>query len=192
MARPRISGEGAPLSPRARNIGGWLAALLLIAAVAVAVRILGGNADGSAVLPSSSANPSAAPSGSTVAEVSFGTAIDPVTGEVAADTAKRDFAPADDFAYSARPAEPPPSTIYVEVRRTAGGPVETVQVPSPQSLPDGAEVIAFVVPAANLVAEFGTGEFRMLVYAAPDGPPIAEGSFSLLSAEAPPSTSASP
>ncbi len=192
MARPRMSGQGAPLSPRARNIGGWLAALLLVAALAVAVRILGGNADGSAVLPSSSADPSAMSSASTVAQISFGTAIDPVTGEVATATAKREFTQADDFAYSVRPTEPPPPTIYVEVRRTAGGPVETVQVPSPQSLPEGAEVIAFVVPAANLIAAFGTGEFLMIVTATPEGPPIAEGPFSLLPAAASATPSAAP
>lgn len=184
MARPLSDGASAPLSPRARNIGGWLAALLLIAAVAVAVRILGGNADGTSVLPSSTADPSTPASGSSAVEVAFGTAVDPVTGEVAAGTERQVFTPADAFAYSARPAEPPPSTIYVEVRRTAGGPVETVQVASPQSLPEGAEVIAFVVPTGNLVAEFGTGEFRMIITATPDGPPIAEGAFSLAEAAA--------
>lgn len=183
MARPLTDGATS-LSPRARNIGGWLAALLLIAAVAVAVRILGGNADGASVLPSSSADASLSASGSGAVEVAFGTAIDPVTGQVAAGTERHAFTAADAFAYSARPAEPPPSTIYVEVRRTAGGPVETVQLPSPQSLPDGAEVIAFVVPAANLLAEFGTGEFRMIITATPDGPSIAEGSFSLTEAAA--------
>jgi hypothetical protein len=176
---------GFELSPRARLIGGWLAAALLIGGVAVIVGILGGNGDGASVLPSSSA---VASDGATPAPIAFGTAIDPVTGEVASDARTSRFAAGDSFAYSVRPAVAPPTEIYVEVRHRAGD-QETVQVPSPQSLAAGAQVIAFVVQASALIDAFEAGEFVMRIYADPADEPIAEGTFELVAADAEPSAS---
>jgi hypothetical protein len=54
-----------------------------------------------------------------------------------------------------------------------------VQAASPQGIPDDATVISFVVPAADLVAAFGIGEFEMRIFAEPGGLPIAVGTFEL-------------
>lgn len=174
MARRPGDDDRIVLSPRARRLGGWLAALLLVVGVAVGVRILGGNGDGSAPVPEpSGTGPVADP-----ATIVFGTAIDPVTGEVAEASRTDRFVDGDAFAYSVRPDDPPPSTIHVEVVRSSDD--RAVQPPSPQGLPDGATVIAFVVPAANLVRDFGEGRFEMRIYLDPAAAPIATGTFELI------------
>ena len=184
MAR-RPDGSGRlDLSPRARLVVGWVAALLIIGAVALFVRLLGGNADGAAVVP----NPSATPVPGAPATIRFGTALDPATGEVAADTETSRFVETDAFAYSYRPADPPPTTVWVEVRRGADGAGEAVQRPSPHGLADDALVIAFQVEAAGLFTDFGPGPFQMRIYLVEDGPAVAVGSFELLG----PAPSASP
>ncbi|MDQ4035169.1 MAG: hypothetical protein M3153_04490 [Chloroflexota bacterium] len=161
------------LSSRARRIGGWLAAVLLIAAIAIVFRILGGNGDGIVVGPS--------PSGSTgrsVPGIDFGTALDPATGQVAADARTERFAEGDTFVYSVPPSGAVPPAIYVEVRRV--GVAEPEQPPvDDQPLPNP-EVIAFSVPTADLLDVFGAGEYLMLIYADPDGDPIAQGTFELV------------
>ena len=170
---PRIT-----LSPRARRIGGWVAAALLIGGFALVVGILGGNGDGTSVLPSPSASASAGPP---AAPIAFGTAIDPVTGEVSDAAATTLFVDGDPFAYSVRPAVPPPTDIYVEVRRADDPDAAPVQAPSLQSLAEGARVIAFVVDASDLIAAFGPGRFLMRIYADPSGgAPIAAGAFELI------------
>ena len=169
---PRIS-----LSPRAKLVGGWVVAALLIGGIALIVGILGGDGDGTSVLPSGSASASA---GSPPAQIAFGTAIDPVTGEVGEESATTEFVDGDPFAYSVRPAAAPPTEIFVEVRRADDSAAAPVQVPSPQSLAEGARVIAFVVQATDLIAAFGPGEFIMRIYVDPTGTPIAEGTFELI------------
>lgn len=176
MARRPGDEPGFSLSPRARRIGGWVVAALLIGGVAIVVGILGGNGDGTAVLPSPSASASSGPQPEAIV---FGTDIDPVTGEVDAASATSAFGPGDAFAYSVRPEAALPTVIYVEVRRVSVDPPEVVQEPSPQELADAAQVIAFVVPADNLLTAFGTGEFEMRIFADPTGTPIAEGRFRL-------------
>jgi hypothetical protein len=182
MARRPGEERAITLTPRARRLGGWLVAALLVVGIALAVGILGGDGDGTSVVPTPSASGSGTPA--TVA-IAFGSAIDPVTGEVSADATVTRFAPGDAFAYSARPDTPPPTTIYVEVRRTGDGATEIVQPASPQSLAAGARVIAYVVEASALVDDFGTGEFVMRIFTAPDEAPIAEGSFELVDGNAP-------
>jgi hypothetical protein len=49
-----------------------------------------------------------------------------------------------------------------------------------QPVADGSVTIAFTVPAANLLAEFGPGEYRMRIFDNPDVAPMAEGVFVLL------------
>jgi hypothetical protein len=173
MARRHGDEERFSLSPRARRIGGWLAALLIILAVAMGVRIFG-SADGAAGPPDPSATDAADPSRAIV----FGTAIDWATGEVSEASRTARFADGDTFAYSVPPAGPPPETVYVEVRRGQGG--EVVQAPAAQPLPEGAAVIAFSVPAANLLRDFGEGTFEMRIYLEPQGAPFAVGSFELI------------
>jgi len=185
MARRTGDEESIRLSPRARRIGGWFVAILLIIGVAVVVRLLGGNGDGASVVPSGSSTAS----GSGAAAIAFGTARDPASGEVAADSRSDRFVDGDTFVYSVAPGDLVPEAVYVEVRRTAGGAVETVQAPvDAQALPDP-QVIAFSVPTADLLAVFGPGEYLMLIYVDPAGTPIAEGAFQLVSTEASPAVS---
>ena len=184
MARRPGSGEEL-LSPRARRIAGWVAAILLIGGVALAFRLLGGNGDGTAVAPS--------PSGSglkTGAEIAFGTALDPATGKVAEDARTERFAAGDLFSYSAVPPDSVPPEVYVEVIRVGNG--EPAQAPVNAQTVTGDEAIAFSVQAAALLEAFGPGQYTMLIYADPDDDPIAEGSFELVAAEASPSTAPSP
>jgi hypothetical protein len=68
----------------------------------------------------------------------------------------------------------------VEVRRTGGGAVEIAQAPlDAQPLPNP-DVIAFTVPADDLLAVFGPGEYLMLIYADPESEALAEGTFHLV------------
>jgi hypothetical protein len=186
MARRPGGDERFSLSPRAKRAGGWLAALLLVVGIAVVLNVLGGNGDGAPI--------GAAPSGSTsvtaAAEIAFGTALDPVSGQVA-DAARTDrFVAGDTFTYSVAPDGPVPAAIYVEVPRTSGATEEIVQEPiDADALPDP-NVIAFRVPTEDLLAVFGPGTYLMLIYAEPTGEPIAEGTFELVSAD--PSAAPSP
>ncbi len=181
----RLGSEGRFfLSPRARRIAGWIAAALLLIIIAVVFRLLGGNGDGTVVAPT--------PSGSTdssTAAIRFGNAFDAASGEVATEAETSRFAAGDTFAYSVSPSETPAAQVYVEVVRTSGGPPETAQEPvDAQSLTDPS-VIAFQVPADRLVAAFGPGQYRMLIYEDPAGDPIATGEFELVGAAVSPSTS---
>jgi hypothetical protein len=184
MARAPGDGDSFNLSPRARRIAGWLVAALLIGIIAVIFRVLGGNGDGTVVDPSPSGPTSAG------ATIRFGTALDESTGEVAADAESSRFAAGDEFVYSVAPgASPPPIEVFVEVQRIGAQGAETVQAPvEDQDLPNP-EVIAFSVPTEDLLAVFGAGEYRMLIYADPEGEPIAEGTFELVGATASPATS---
>jgi hypothetical protein len=171
------------LSPRARLIGGWLATLLLVLGIAAAVRLLGGNGDGADILPS----PSAA--GGPLHPIVFGTALDDER-LVPADAVTSRFVGEDTFAYAV-PDAAPASTVYVEVRRVAGGPAEVVQEPvDPQDIPGAPARIGFSVPAANLLAVFGPGTFEMRIFLDPASGPIAAGTFELV--EPLPSASGSP
>jgi hypothetical protein len=184
MARAPGDGDSFNLSPRARRIAGWLVAALIVGIIAVVFRVLGGNGDGTVVDPSPSGPASAA------STIRFGTALDESTGEVAADAESSRFTSGDEFVYSVAPgASPPPVEVYVEVQRIGAEPAETVQEPvDDQDLPNPA-VIAFSVPTEDLLAVFGPGEYRMLIYADPEGDPIAEGTFELMGSGASPATS---
>lgn len=185
MAR-RPGQEGAlNLGPRERRILGWIVALVLVVGIAIAVGILGGNGDGDPIDPAGSVGPTALP-------ITFGTEIDPETGEVAPDTQTNQFTSADSFAYSSRPAGAVPTTIYVEVERIAGGANEIVQPRNPdgeQLVTAGRPAIAFTVAGARLLEEFGPGEYRMRIFVDPAAAPIAEGTFTLVGDPASPSAS---
>jgi hypothetical protein len=176
MARRPDGRRRLSLSPRARWIAGWVAAIVIIALVAGFVRLLGGNADGTAILPGDTPSPGIGDP----AAIRFGTALDPGTGEVS-DQAETDrFVESDAFAYSYRPPEPPPATVWVEVRRGSEGDGEAVQAPAPHGLAADARVIAFEVPAAALFRDFGTGPFQMRIFLVEDDPPAAVGTFELI------------
>ncbi len=181
MARRPEDARRLSIPPAARGLVGWAAVALLLVAIAFGARLIGTAGDEAVALQSASPSATAGPSAPAIA---FGTAIDAVTGAVAADSATTTFGAGDDFAYSVRPALPPPPTIYVEVLRTGSDPA-TVQPASPQTLPDGAALIAFVVPADALIADFGPGDYVMRIFAQPTEAPIAIGTFTLAGAAQP-------
>jgi hypothetical protein len=183
MARRPMRPQRPPFTPRARGLAGWLAALLIVLAVAAAARFLGGDGDGSGVAGDAS------PSSVTRLPITFGTALD-ARRLVPDDAQSTRFSRDDTFAYSVNDADPA-STIYVEVRRVAGGPIGIVQLPDdPQTIPEAPARIGFTVPAAALFDAWGDGTFEMLIYLDPAGEPIAAGRFELIEVSA--SSSASP
>lgn len=170
-------GEAGPLtlSPRAMGLAGWLAVIALIAIVALSVRLLGGNADGAALLPSPSASPSAA------LPIAFGTELDPATAQVTEESRTNRFIAGDTFAYSVAAQTDRPDVVYVEVIRTDGDgevPVQTA-AEGEQQVPSDRPAIAFTVPADNLFSAFGPGRYRMRIYVDPAEPVVAEGDFEL-------------
>lgn len=190
MARRAGDGESINLSPRARRIGGWIVAVLLVVGIAVVVRVLGGEGDGASVAPSAPGTSG----GSDVAPIAFGTALDPASGEVAADARTDRFTQSDIFAYSTSPGDlaaedPMPGAVYVKVERTGGGTLEVAQEPVEAQRLSNPQVIAFDVPATALFDAFGPGEYLMLIYADPAGEPIAEGAFQLVGTDASPAAS---
>ena len=168
------------LTARERRLLGWLVALALVIGVAVVVGLIGGGGEDDPT----DAQESPSPSGPAPLAITFGTALDPATGEVAASAQTDRFASGDTFAYSARPTGAIPSTIFVEVARTGGGAPEVVQAPESgdgdQPVSAGATTIAFTVPAADLLAAFGPGEYRMRIFYDAADPPVAEGAFILV------------
>lgn len=166
------------LSPRARRIAGWVAAIVLVAGIALAVRLVGGSGDGS---PGGIASPSA--TASDALPITFGTSLDPGTGLVATASRTTRFEGGETFAYAVPGMLPPPTSVYVEVERIGAGDLEVVQAPAKQVVAAGASVTAFSVPVEALFEAFGPGEYRMRIYLAPsDDPPAAEGTFSLVTA----------
>jgi hypothetical protein len=177
MARRPGDGGRFRLSPRARQLAGWVAALLLVLGVAGAVRLLGESGDEGAVVPS----PSGA-RGSTRLPIVFGTELS-AERVVPVSARTTSFERGDTLAYAVGDG-PTAEAVYVEVERTDGGPLETVQAPiEAQEIPDAPALIGFTVPAANLLDAWGPGAYMMRIYLDPSGEPIAEGGFLL--AEAP-------
>jgi hypothetical protein len=177
MARRLGSEPRIELTPRVRTVAGWIVAILLVVGAAFFVGRLG-----SPDAPGTGASGSPASPTSTLPAIAFGTGLDTVTGEVAADQRTGRFAAGDRFVYSVRPAGPPGTDeLYVEVIRL--GPDETstpVQTPAPQPISPEADVIAYDVPADWLIDDFGPGTFLMRIYLEPGGSPIAEGRFELV------------
>lgn len=167
------------LSPRARQLAGWLAALVLVLGIAGAVRLFGESADEGAVAPT--------PSGGSASmlPIVFGTEL---TAErvVPVESRTTSFEREMTFAYAVDGGEPA-DAIYVEVQRTDGGPIETVQEPlEAQAIPDAPALIGFTVPAANLLDAWGPGAYLMRIYLDPARAPIAEGRFVLVEADSSP------
>lgn len=179
MARRPGDGGRFRLSPRARQIAGWVAALVLVLGIAGAVRLFGESGDEGAVVPS----PSRTDGVATLAIV-FGTELS-AERVVPVGARTTSFERGDLFAYAVDGGQPA-DAVYVEVERTDGGALETVQGPiEAQPIPDAPALIGFTVPAATLLDAWGPGAYLMRIYLVPGGEPIAEGRFVLV--EAPPS-----
>ena len=176
MARRPGDGGRFRLSPRARQLAGWVAAFVLVLGIAGAVRLLGESADEGAAVPSASG------AGAATLAIVFGTELS-AERVVPVGARTTSFERGDTFAYAVGGGQPA-ETVYVEVERTDGGPLETVQAPvEAQLIPDAPALIGFTVPTATLLDAWGPGAYVMRIYLEPEGEPIAEGGFVL--AEAP-------
>jgi hypothetical protein len=180
MARRPGEGGSLALSPRARLIAGWVAALLLVVGIALAVRLLGESGDEGAAVPTPSTDAAL-----TILPIVFGTELsEERVIPVAARTTS--FGPETTFAYAVDGGEPA-AAVYVEVERTDGGPLETVQEPvDAQPITGGPALIGFTVPTVDLLTAWGPGAYVMRIYLEPDGQPIAEGAFVLVEASSSP------
>lgn len=171
---PRID-----LSPRARVVAGWLAALVLVIGVAFVVGRLGDQAGGSTTTAEATGSGAGSP-----LPITFGRVLG-AGGQVDPASHTERFTAGDTFAYSID-AEPPPNRqVYVEVMRLAGGSGEPVQTPAPQPVPEERTAVGFQVPAQVLLDAFGPGEYLMRIYARLAGTAIAEGRFTLVEDVAP-------
>lgn len=126
------------------------------------------------------ASPTPLPSSAPVTIV-FGTALDPVSGEAVELTSR--FRAADPIAYSVRlPTAPGTDTILVEIVRVGGETETVVQPRAEQGIVAAAAVIAFMfaVPTADLLEEWGAGDYAMRIYLPGSTGPVATGRFTLV------------
>lgn len=160
------------LGPRAQTWLGWGAATLGVAVVAFLV----GRAGSDAELPRTSPSPSTAGP----LPITYGTSLDPVSGE-AVETTDR-FREGDLFAYSVRmPAAPGVDSIMVEIVRLNADGTETVaQRPSRQGIVANSQVFAFKVQASDLLSAWGPGTYAMRIYLPGAADPMADGRFTLV------------
>jgi len=150
-AADRRAGPG----PRARTWLGWAAAAGGIAAVAFIV----GRAGSEVGLPSPTPSPSAA----APLPISFGTALDPITG-LATQLTDR-FRAGDTFAYSVQlPAAPGVDSVNVEIVLLEGDSGTVVQPPDDQGIVPTSAIIAFTVQTTKLLAAWGPGSYEMRIY----------------------------
>ena len=174
MARRPGSGGRIDLSPRARMLGGWLVALLLVLGIAGAVRLLGESGEGGTPGPAASEGVDASP-----LPIEFGTALTPER-IVPVDARAASFTRGDTFAYAV-PDAPPATRVFVEVRRIDGGPLEVVQeADDEQVIPDAPALIGFTVPADALLDEWGPGVYEMRIFLDPGGAVVGIGRFILV------------
>jgi hypothetical protein len=168
MAAERRGGPG----PRTRTWLGWAAAALGVGVVAFVV----GRAGSEAGLASPDPSPSAAPP----LPITYGAALDPVSGEAIQPTDR--FRDGDPFAYSVRmPAPLGVDTILVEIIRLNDDATETVaQPPSEQGIAPTSPVFGFQVQAATLLEAWGPGTYAMRIYLPGGSDPFAVGRFTLV------------
>jgi hypothetical protein len=168
MAAERRGGPG----PRARTWLGWAAAALGVGVVAFVI----GRAGSEAGLPS----PDPSPSAVDLLPITYGAALDPVSGEAIQPTDR--FRDGDLFAYSVRmPAPPGVDTILVEIIRLNDDATETVaQTPSEQGIVATSTVFAFEVQASTLLDAWGPGTYAMRIYLPGGSDPFAAGRFTLV------------
>jgi hypothetical protein len=159
--------------PKARTWLGWGAAALGVALVAFLV----GRAGSDARLPS----PTPLPSAPAPLAISFGTALDPVTGEATNLTDR--FRAQDRIAYSLRGTRGPGvDTILVEIVRLDGNDPTVVQRPSPQKVVASSTLIAFnfALRVGDLLTAWGPGDYTMRIYVPGAVDPFATGRFTLV------------
>jgi hypothetical protein len=157
--------------PAARPWLGWAAAAAGVAVVAFFV----GRAGSEPGVPSPTASPSAAGPLS----ITFGTALDPASGEAVGSTER--FRSGDEFAYSVRlAAAPGVEKVLVEIIRLVGEGEEVAQEPSEQGIVATSPLIAFQVHASDLLAAWGPGTYAMRIYLPGATNPIATGRFTLV------------
>jgi len=169
MAAERRRGPG----PRARTWLGWAAAAVGVVVVAFLV----GRAGSEAGLPSPRPSPSAAGP----LAITFGTALDPASGEATHPTER--FRAGDPIAYSVRlPAATGVATILVEIARLEGTQETVVQEPSTQGIDASSKVIGFTfaVPTSEVLNAWGPGDYVMRIYLPGGIDPIATGRFTLV------------
>ena len=168
MAAERRGGPG----PGARTWLGWAAAALGVVVVAFFIGRAGSEAGLASLDPS--------PSASSPLPITFGAALDPVSGEAIQPTDR--FREEDPFAYSVRmPAPPGVDTILVEIIRLNDDATETVaQPPSEQGIVPSSAVFAFEVEASTLLEAWGPGMYAMRIYLPGGSDPFAAGRFILV------------
>lgn len=172
QARPLIAGRRSGPGPRARTWLGWAAA----AAGLVLVAFFVGRAGSEVGVPSPTPSPSAAP-----LTVTFGTALDPVTGEAINPTDR--FRADDAIAYSVRlPAAPQVDGILVEIVRIDASGETVVQPPSRQGIDATSRIIAFTFGSrtSDLLRDWGPGNYLMRISLPGASGPLANGRFTLV------------
>jgi hypothetical protein len=121
------------------------------------------------------------PSAAAPLPITFGTALDPATGE-AINPIDR-FRASDPIAYSIRlSAAPRVDTILVEIVRLEGDGETVVQEPAPQGVVADTTLIgfAFTVPTSELLTAWGAGNYAMRIYLPGATDPFATGRFTLV------------
>lgn len=151
---------------------GWAAAALGVGVVAFLV----GRAGSETGLPS----PTPLATASHPLPITYGTALDPATGEAIQPTDR--FRDGDPFAYSVRmPAAPGTDTVLVEIIRLNDDGTESVaQRPSQQRIVATSRVFAFEVRATDLLHAWGPGQYAMRIYLPGAADPFAAGRFALV------------
>jgi hypothetical protein len=150
---------------------GWVAAVVGLVAVAFFI----GRAGSEMGVLSSTATPSP-PS---PRAITFGTALDPVSGEATGATER--FRAGDVVAYSLRLAAPPGvDHVLVEVIRLVGDTEEVAQAPSEQKIKPNSAVMGWSVDATIWLTAWGPGTYAMRIYLPERPDPIATGGFTLV------------
>jgi len=139
-----------------------------------AVAFIAGRAGSEVGLPS----PTPSPSSASPLTISFGTALDPISGQATLLTDR--FRAGDLFAYSVQlAAAPGVDSVDVEIVRIDGDSVTVVQRPDGQGIVPTSRTISFTVPAARLLGAWGPGSYEMRMYlGGPDA--VAVGRFTLV------------
>jgi hypothetical protein len=176
QATPMVAGRRPGPGPRARTWLGWGAAAAAVALVAFFV----GRGGPEAGIASPTPSPSSAP-----LTVTFGTALDPVSGEAINPTER--FRVGDLIAYSVRlSAAAGVDHIRVEIVRIEADGETVVQPPSTQGVVSASNIIAFTfaVPTSKLLTDWGPGDYGMRIYLPNAARPFATGRFTLVATPA--------
>ena len=173
QARPMAAEQRAGPGPRARTWLGWAAAAFGVAVVAFLV----GRAGSESGLPSPTPSPSAAGP----LAISYGTTLDPASGEAIQPTDR--FRAGDSIAYSVRlPATTGVDKILVVIARLEADGETVVQQPAEQGIVPSSQLIgfSFAVPTSELLDAWGPGQYAMRIYLPGVTDPIAAGRFTLV------------